>query len=159
MQGMSPDCERDLAAVGVTDAQIATASTGTNILNGLGYAGATTSYAQAAYGNTQAFNAVSAEYGNVSVARYMELIDPTAAAIAQLNGSNIYINAAWINGMSYVQQEGLLLHEMLHNITSQGDEQLQADLNLKVGAASQNIGDKLQRRNGSKKRKKRVSLN
>ncbi len=145
MESLNPDCSGDLAKVGVTASQIATASLGTSILNGLGVAGATISYAQAAYGNTPAFNSVSNEYGTISVAQYMDLVDPATAALAQLNGSNIYINAAWINGMSQGQQQGLLVHEILHNITGQGDADLQRELGVPVGAPSQNIGDKLQK--------------
>ena len=77
------------------------------------------------------------------MAQYMSL-NPGTIAVSQAPGNNIYINPAWVNGMSAGQQEGLLLHEILHNITAQPDGWIQAALGLSMNAASQNIGDKLQ---------------
>jgi hypothetical protein len=73
----------------------------------------------------------------------MTIVNPNAAAVAQLSGSNIYINASWVNGMSDVDRQAMLLHELVHNITGKTDDVLQSALGLMVGAASQNIGDKL----------------
>jgi hypothetical protein len=139
----SAGCEADLAQVGVTDTQVAMAALNANIINGLGLTAATSNYAQAAYGNSPALNAASAQWGDISVTQYMTIVNPNAAAVAQLSGSNIYINASWVNGMSDVDRQAMLLHELVHNITGKTDDVLQSALGLMVGAASQNIGDKL----------------
>lgn len=71
------------------------------------------------------------------------LTNPSAAAASELNGSNIYINGSLINGMSTADQQGLLLHELLHNITGMVAGDIQTALGLPTNKASQNIGDKL----------------
>ena len=136
----SANCEKDLAAVGVTDAQVWSAAQAANIVYGLT---AFSAYALDAYGNSSAYSAAEATWGNISMVQYMTLVAPNAAAVAQLNGSNIYINPSWVNGMSSLQQEAMVLHELLHNITGQTDDVIQGQLGLSTTAASQNIGDKL----------------
>jgi hypothetical protein len=69
------------------------------------------------------------------------LLHPNTAAVAQASGNTIYVAANWINGMSALDQEALLLHEVLHNITGKIDYDLQLALNISTSAASQNIGD------------------
>jgi hypothetical protein len=46
--------------------------------------------------------------------------------------------------MTVAQQEAMLLHEMMHNITGQTDPQLQGDLGLSTTAPSLNISNQLQ---------------
>ena len=96
-------------------------------------------------GNTPVAASAAAQYGSVSITQYMTIMAPNAAAVAQANGSNIYINASWVNGMGVGDRQAMLLHEILHNITGKFDEDLQGSLGVPVGAASQNIGDKLKR--------------
>ena len=136
----SPECEGDLSAVGVTDAQVAQAAGNANVMNGLT---SLTNYAQDIYGNSPAANAASNAYGTESMAQYMSL-NPNVAAVSQAPGSNIYINAAWVNGMTTSQQTAMLLHELLHGITGLTDDAIQGALGLPTNTASQNIGNKLQ---------------
>jgi hypothetical protein len=102
-----------------------------------------TNYAQDIYGNSPAANAASNAYGTESMAQYMSL-NPNVAAVSQAPGSNIYINAAWVNGMTTSQQTAMLLHELLHGITGLTDDAIQGALGLPTNTASQNIGNKLQ---------------
>jgi RHS repeat-associated protein len=136
----SPECEHDLAAVGVTDAQVSGAAGSANIINGLT---SMTNYAQAIYGNSPAAGAAASLYGSEIMAQYMSL-NVGVAAVSQAPGSNIYINAAWVNGMTTGQQTAMLLHELLHGITGMTDDSIQGALGLSTKAPSQNIGDKLQ---------------
>lgn len=106
----------------------------------------TANYAQAISGNSPAFAANSALYGDLTVEGYMlQGFLKGVAAVAQSPGNNIYINAGWVNGMTSSQQEAMLLHELLHNITGSVDSVLQGDLGLSTTAPSQNIGDKLEK--------------
>ena len=82
---------------------------------------AVSAYALDVYGNSPAYNAAEAEWGNTSMVQFMTVVAPNAAAVAQLKGSNIYINPSWVNGMSPLQQEAMVLHELLHNITGQAE--------------------------------------
>jgi RHS repeat-associated protein len=137
----SPDCEADLKAVGVTDAQITAAALSTNIINGFT---AITNYAQDVYGNSPLAAAAAGQYGSENMVQFMAN-NLNVAAVAQLNGSNVYINSGLVNAMTPAQQSAMLLHEMLHNITGQTDDALQDALGLPTNQASQNISDKLQR--------------
>lgn len=101
-------------------------------------------YAQAIFGHSPAAEAAHLAYGSVMVAQYMS-INSAVAAISSAPGNNIYINASWINGMTLGQQQGLLLHELLHVIIGQGVDVIQCRLGLPTGVPSQNIGDKLER--------------
>ncbi len=56
----------------------------------------------------------------------------------------ICTHASYVNGMSAGQQEALMLHGMLHNITGMGDDSLQGLLGIAVGGPSVNISNKLQ---------------
>jgi len=143
MGQQSENCESDLKKLGVTDNQIAMAALNANIINGLGVTGATTTYAQAGWGASPLYGSAVAQFGSTTVTQYMTLVNPAAAALAQLGGSNIYINASWVNGMSTSDRQAMLLHELTHNITGKDDESLQRALGLPTGAASQNIGDRL----------------
>jgi hypothetical protein len=134
-------CESDLADVGVTNSQIAAAASSTNILDGLT---STANYAQAIYGNSLAYGAAAFYWGGVTVGMFMSINQSSGtAAVSQAPGNNIYISSGWVNGMTANQQEALLLHELLHNITGKTDDVLQGALGLSVGAPSQNIADKL----------------
>jgi len=141
---MSVPCEADLAAVGVTNSEISAGALYAFIVNGMTQAAGST-YAQDAYGNSAAYNAAVGRWGTISMAQYMTLVAPNAAAVAQLNGNTIYINAAWVNGMGVLDQQAMLLHELLHNITGLTDDAIQSALGLSTAAASQNIGDKLRK--------------
>jgi hypothetical protein len=126
--------------VGATDAQVSQAASSVNIVYGLT---SLANYAQAIYGKSPAAAAASGQWLGTTVVQYMA-VNPTVAALAQPSGNNLYINPTWINGMSVGQQQGLLLHELLHQITGKGDDAIQDAFGL-PHAASQNIGDKLQK--------------
>jgi hypothetical protein len=134
-------CEGDLAAAGVTPDEVAEEAGETQILNGMS---AFQAGSQAGlYANTPLFGAEQAQVGDESIAQFMSL-NPGVVAESQLGGTSIYINASYVNGYGIGQQEGLLLHEMLHNMTGLVDGSLQALLGLTVGAPSVNISNKLQ---------------
>ena len=141
--GETSQCETDLALVGVTDEQVSAAAASANIINGLT---SSATYAQAIFGNSPAYSAAEAQYGNTTMQVFMlRGLLTGVAAVSQSPGNNIYIDAGWINGMTTSQQQALLLHELLHNITGQDDSTLQSDLGLPTNARSQNIGDKLEK--------------
>ncbi len=137
----SESCEKDLKALDLTDAQVSQAAYQVNILDGLTAISGT--YAQNIWANSPAYQANVTVFGNINLVQYMTLVSPNAAAVAQANGSNIYINASWINGMSGLDQEALLLHELLHNITGLTDDAIQTRLGIDVTVFAQNIADKL----------------
>ena len=137
--GVSPQCLSDFNAVGVTPAQEAGGLLAANIVNGFG---TTLTYAMAAFGNTAAYQANVNVYGDLTVLQLFGTYSNTAA-IAQASGNNIYIASNWINGMGQIDQEALLLHEVVHNITGNVDSVVQGQLGLSTAAASQNISDKL----------------
>jgi hypothetical protein len=95
------------------------------------------------YGNSPAAASAARQWGNTTMA-YMGVNVASIATISQLHDNDIYVNAGLVNGMTTYQQEAMLLHELLHNITGQTDDVIQEELNLPTSAGSQNIGDKLQ---------------
>jgi len=127
----------------VTAAQVAQNAGSVNILNAFANPTAfTTTYASAVAGNTDAAGAYSAVYGTTSVASYFALHAGTVA-IAQMNGNNVWISSAWVNGMMANDQSAMLLHEFVHQISSQTDDVIQAALGLATNRPSDNITQKL----------------
>jgi hypothetical protein len=61
-------CQNDLAALGVTATQISQAASNVAINNGVT---STANYALAIFGNSPAYNANAAVYGNMTIAQYM----------------------------------------------------------------------------------------
>jgi RHS repeat-associated protein len=138
---ISPQCDQDLVAVGVTNMQVATAAQTVNILNAW-TDGGQANYASAVYGNSPLAGAAAAQWGTTTVETYVAAYSGTVA-VAQLSGNNVYINSGYVNSFSATNQSALLLHELFHNITGSVDDVLQGALGLATGGASQNIGDKL----------------
>jgi hypothetical protein len=99
-------------------------------------------YAAAIYGNSPALNANVALYGNETVAQFFAA-NPGTVAVSRAPGNNVYINAAWVNGLSILDQEALLLHEFIHNITGNVDSTIQGQLGIPITPISKNIADKL----------------
>jgi hypothetical protein len=64
-------------------------------------------------------------------------------AVSQLGGANIYVNVGMIQGGNSWNNRGLVLHEVLHNITGYTDPDIQLRLGLPQVAASNNITQKL----------------
>jgi RHS repeat-associated protein len=140
-ENVRPECEHDLIAVGVTNSQIVNFANHVNILNAW-TDGSRIAYATAAFGNTRAHRPNRRAWGTTTVATYV-LAHPGTAAIAQALGNNVYINSGYVNAFDATNQSGMLLHELLHNITGSVDSVLQAALHIVVGAPSQNIADQL----------------
>jgi RHS repeat-associated protein len=115
-------CEKDLEAVGLNAADIAKDAISTNILNA--WTAFQPGSQPALWANTPLAGGAAAQYPNWSIAYYFSQ-NPGTIAEAQLGGSNVYVDASWANGMSVGQQEGLMVHEMLHNITGVNDGELQ----------------------------------
>jgi RHS repeat-associated protein len=145
----SSNCQRDLNAVGVTPGQVEAAAISVDIENGWGNQ---QNFASAIWGNSAAYNINARLYGNTTVGQYFAKNLGTVA-VSQAQGNHVYVDATWVNSMSDSAIQGLLLHELLHNITGNVDTVLQEQLNtvlpknqqLTVGAASQNIGNALER--------------
>jgi hypothetical protein len=138
---ISADCKGDLDAVGVSQQQVIDATQTINILNGWGsqynYADAAWRYSSA--WSSQRFSAS----GNQTVGDFFSN-NPGTVAIAQGPGHDIFVDPTWVNSYSDGQLKGLVLHELLHNISGQVDTVLQGALRLPDGKSS-NIADKLQK--------------
>ena len=57
---------------------------------------------------------------------------------------NVYISAGWVNSLSILDQEALVLHELIHNIAGAVDSVLQTALGIATNVPSKNIADKLE---------------
>jgi hypothetical protein len=69
--------------------------------------------------------------------------NPATAALAQLGGSTIYLNAAHINPSDYYGDLSTVLHEVLHNVTSLTDQDIQRLFGLPQAQVTANITQKL----------------
>jgi hypothetical protein len=125
----------------VNAAQVSQAASSVVIDNGV-TSGA--NFAVAIYGNSLALNASVALYGNETVAQFFAA-NPGTVAVSQAPGNNVYINAAWVNGLSILDQEALLLHELIHNITGNVDPTIQGQLGIPITPISKNIAERLAR--------------
>jgi hypothetical protein len=139
-----PNCDKDLAAVGATSAQVAKAARNVNFLNGW-TDGSQINYAVAVYGNTPLLNAaLNGQYGGVNLDVFFAANKGTVA-VSQLSGNNVYLNSGFVNAMNPMDQAAMLLHELLHNSTGKVDDDLQRALGLATGGASHNISDLLEK--------------
>ncbi|MGZ3727370.1 MAG: hypothetical protein ACXWQQ_16330 [Pseudobdellovibrio sp.] len=64
-------------------------------------------------------------------------------AMAQMGRSIIYLNAGLINPNAYYQNLATVLHELLHNVTSLTDSDIQRKFNIPEGVSSENISKKM----------------
>ena len=71
------------------------------------------------------------------------LAQPGAEAVAQLGGPDIYINSSSISSTDFYGNQGLVLHEVMHNITGLTDADIQKALGLSQQSDTSNIANKL----------------
>lgn len=143
----SGQCQKDLNALGVSPAQLQKAASGTTFQDGLT---SSANYAQAVWGNSPAYNANKVKYGNLTVSGFFAA-NPATVAVAQSPGNTIYVDPSYVNSSSGTTLDGMVVHEMVHNITGNVDTTLQDQLNtvlpngqkLTVGGPSVNITNQL----------------
>src|SRR5262249_36040813 len=130
------DCQKDLAALGVTADQVRKGAVNANFLNGVGSTVPLSSlYATSPVPSVRSLPVT----GTVGDA----LAKPGVVAESQLGGPNIYVNPALIKPADYFQNMGVAFHEVLHNITGLTDPDIQRALGLKDNGPSDNITKKL----------------
>jgi hypothetical protein len=131
-------CNSDFAALGITMAAVEADAANLNIQNGY----ANTTLESSLYANTPQAASAVAQYGSETIGQYFAQ-NPSTVAEAQLNGNTIYINPALVNPNSYFQNLGVVLHEILHNVTGLTDNAIQSAFGLSTSGVSDNITQKL----------------
>jgi hypothetical protein len=134
----SKNCEKDLAALHVSDSQVHSGASAAVFLNGVGNNTPMSSlYASSPVSSVrQAGTAVTGTVGT-SIAK------PGTVAVAQLGGPDIYLNPGLINTGDYFTNSATALHEILHNVTGLTDNDFQRALGLPESRISNNITQKL----------------
>ena len=134
----SPACDKDLTAVGTQLASIQTAALQVQFSDGT--ASGVTMGSLLINGTDP--NITAADVANPqTVAGYLQDNPPTSA-VSQLGGNNVYLNPNLFTQFGNGYQIAIVMHELLHNATSQDDGQLQDDLGLPHGP-SKNVTLKL----------------
>jgi RHS repeat-associated protein len=132
------NCLRDLGMLGVTPDRAQAGAANANIQNGVG----STIPLSSLY-TSSPVPSVAQAGGSVSGTVGDKLAQPGVVAVAQLGGANIYVNVGMIQGGNSWNNRGLVLHEVLHNITGYTDPDIQLRLGLPQVAATNNITQKL----------------
>jgi hypothetical protein len=132
------NCQKDLAALGITADQVRAGAQAANISNGIGSTVPRSSlYATSPNPDIRRnANTISGTIGSYFAS------NPEAVALSQLGGSNIYVNPGRINA-DYYQNVGIAFHEVIHNITGTVDSDIQRALGLKEASITDNITKKL----------------
>jgi len=144
----TPTCDADFTAVGKAtgganvdvSAETITAAAGSaTFLNANGSTTAMQSlYASSpVQGVQQAGNLVTGTVGSFVAS------NPGTVAVAQMGGSAIYINSIYINPASVTQNLGIVLHELLHNVSGLTDGDIQDALGIEQTNVTDNITQKL----------------
>ncbi|HWB82994.1 MAG TPA: hypothetical protein VG675_02555 [Bryobacteraceae bacterium] len=131
-------CNDDFSVLGTTAAAVQADASNVDIENGTDSAVLHASLCA----NTSSAAVAAAQFGNLTVGQY-QAQNPGTVAQEQLNGSAIYINAALIDPNAYFQNLGVVLHEILHNITGLTDDAIQSAFGLPTNQPSNNITQKL----------------
>lgn len=107
------------------------------------------------FDGTAATNVAVASLYQGPAAQAGKTIDPTlsvaktfhdnlgTAAMADLNGSRVFIRPNYFNCIGTGFAPAVVMHELLHNMTGETDDGLQRALGLPTNQASQNITLKL----------------
>jgi RHS repeat-associated protein len=144
------ECEKDFAALGVTDSAMQAGASTAQFLDGVrSNVPEANLYIGAATPETAAFGAgMSGTVGESIAARSQSTI-----AESELGGNQIYLNGQLISGLmngSYRLTGGavfditaIAMHEILHNITGLGDSQLQSRLGIPASGVTDSISQKL----------------
>jgi hypothetical protein len=135
----SKNCERDLAALKVTDSQVHNGAGSAVFLNGVGNQTPLKNlYATSPVaGVRQAGLSLTGTVGSFITS------NPGTVAVAQLGGNDIYLNSSLINPSDYYTDAATALHEILHNITGLTDPDIQRLLGLPETNVSNNKTQKL----------------
>jgi len=131
-------CNQDFAALGTNSAAIQADAANLNIQNGVGSTVLEASLWAA--GATAA--AAAAQYGSQTIGQYIAQ-NPGTVAEAQMNGNTIYINSSLISASNFFQNLGVVLHEILHNVTGLDDPDIETKLGLPTSPVSDIITKKL----------------
>jgi len=137
-ENYSPECEKDLAALGTSIEKFKDSIGSTIFMEG------TKSKELMAdlYSSTPAAASAKVELGNLTVGQKFKN-EPGTTAVAELSGNLIFIDPQKI-GKNLQQNMGLFFHEKLHNLTGLTDDVIQDKLGLTVDSNnSKNISDKL----------------
>ena len=131
-------CNADFTALGTTAAAVQAAAGNVVFQNG------TNSQVLEAslYANTPQAGAAAASFGGMTIGQF-QTQNPGTVAQAQLNGITIYLNASLIDPSAYFQDIGIVLHELLHNVTGLSDGDIQSAFGLSTNQPSNNITQKL----------------
>jgi len=135
----SKNCDKDLAAIAVTDDQVHNGAANAVFLNGVGSGVMMSSlYATSPVASVrQAGKSLTGTVGGFITS------NPGTVAVAQLGGPDIYLNAALINPTDYYTDMATVLHEVLHNVSGLTDPDLQRRLGLPESSVTDNITKKL----------------
>ena len=133
-----PDCMKDLELLGVTAAQVQQGCTDAVFLNGIG-----SDVSRASLYANSPIEAIRGAPGVTRTVGDFFAANPGVVAQAELGGSDIYINPALITGSDFYGNQGLVLHEVLHNVTGLTDDDMKRALGLPEAAPSKVIADRL----------------
>jgi RHS repeat-associated protein len=128
-------CATLLAALGITGNDVAAGAA-----NAVFYDGTTSNASfSSLYENTAAGRTVAAQYAGITVAGHFAT-HPGTAAMAQLNGNNVYVNPSLIASAGAL---GTVFHEVIHNVSGLVDSEIQRRLGLPESSITSNITAKL----------------
>jgi RHS repeat-associated protein len=131
-------CQADFKALDVSTTQVQQGCSKAVFLNGIG-SNVTMASLYATSPNAGVRQAGKSQKGTVGS---FIAANPGTVAVSQLGGPDIYLNASLISPTDFYQNEGVVLHEVLHNVTGLTDPDIQGDLGLPE-AASNNITQRL----------------
>ncbi len=133
-------CQTLLAALGVTADQVIAGAQAANIIDGVGSTVSLASlYATASDPTIRNLaNTITGTVGD-------RLATPGTVAVAQLGGPAIYVDPAKFNVSDYWTNLSIVFHEVLHNVTSLTDSDIQGKLGLDQSGPSHNITEKLKK--------------
>jgi hypothetical protein len=135
----NPKCANDLAALGTSEAAIAQGATNATIQNGVGSSVPMSSL----YANSPTLGRLASTVAGTVGEKIAG--EAGTVAVAQLYGSNIYLNPALIDPGTASGILGDVFHEIVHNVTGLTDPDIQRDLMppLDTGVPSANISNRL----------------
>jgi hypothetical protein len=129
----SAGCEKDLGAVGVTNAQLEQAAQNVNFQNG--------------YNNNTLVSSLYPSPANSSISPTLtvgqQFQNPTVNAEASLVSDTVFLSPGYFSSVSVYLASGTIMHELLHTITGQTDQTLESDLGITAPNGSVAITIKL----------------
>ena len=132
------NCLSELRDLGVTPATVRLGARLANVVNGVG---STVPRADTYRSNDTVNRAARGQLAGETVGS--RLARPDVYAVADLGGHNIYVDPAKVSRYNAQQVLGLAFHEVLHNITGEGDGFLQDRLGIHGPGSSDRISNQL----------------